>query len=56
MQRSNNEAIKTHIQPSKPKRKITKIVKTQREHMGNQVSIYFPKDGHSATNTELNII
>ena len=54
MERSGNGAIRTLSQPSKPKREITKItVKTQREHMVNRVSSYFPKGGHSATQTEL---
>ena len=60
MQRSGTEAIRTQLQPSKPKREITntvlKIVKIQREHMVNRVSSYFPKGGRSATETELNII
>ena len=29
------------------------IVEKQREHMGNRVSSYFLKGGHSATQTEL---
>ena len=55
----------TQIQPSKPnpalktktgnKLKI-QIVKVQREHMVNRVSSYFPKGGHSVTQTELKII
>ena len=55
MQRSRIEAITTQTQPSKPKREITniQIVKIQREHMVNRVSSYFPKGGHSATETEL---
>ena len=32
---------------------ILQIVKIQREHMVNRVSSYFPKGGHSATETEL---
>ena len=32
------------------------IVKIQREHMDNRVRSYFPKGGHSATETELKII
>ena len=50
MQRSGTEAIRTKIQPSKPNREITK---KYREHMVNRVSRYFPKGGHSATQTEL---
>ena len=38
MQRSGTEAIRTQIQPSKPKRGI--IGKIQREHMVNRVSSY----------------
>ena len=58
IQRSRIEAIKTQSQPSKPKREITniEIVKTQREHMVNRVSSYFPKGGRSATETELKLI
>ena len=52
MQRSGTEAIRYQIQPSKPKREI-QIVKIQREHMVNRVISYFPKGGHSATETEL---
>ena len=55
MQQSGTEAITTQIQLSKPKREITNITKNQntREHMVNRVSSYFPKGGHSATETEL---
>ena len=55
MQRSGTEAIRTQIQPSKPKREITNITNSQkqREHMVNRVSSYFPKGGHSATETDL---
>ena len=58
MQRSGTEAIRTQIQPSKPKRKIINItiVKIQREQMVNRVGSYFQKGGHSATETELKII
>ena len=58
MQRSGTEVIRTQIQPSKPKREITyiTIVKIQSGHMVNRVSSYFPKGGHSATETELKII
>ena len=45
IQRSGTEAIKTQIQPSKPKREITNILncKIQREHIVNRVSSYIPK-------------
>ena len=58
MQKSGNEAIRNQIQHSKPKREITEIqiVKIQREHMTNRASSYFPKGGHSATQTKLKII
>ena len=50
MQRSETEAIRTQIQPSKPKLEITNITNSQiqKEHMVNRVSSYFPKGGHSA--------
>ena len=38
MQRSGIESIRTQLQPSKPKRKITNITNSQREHMVNRVS------------------
>ena len=43
------------IPPSKSKREITKITNTQntKRHMVNRVGSSFPKDGHSATQTEL---
>ena len=56
MQRSGTKAIRTQIQPSKPKREITNITNSQkynREHMVNRMSSYFPQGGHSATETEL---
>ena len=58
MQRSGTKAIRTQIQPSKPKRKIINIINSQieRDHVVNRVSSYFPKGGHSATETELKII
>ena len=60
MQRSGTEAIRTKIQTSKPKWEIAyiKIVKIQRDHnlKVNRMSSYFPKGGHSATETELKII
>ena len=58
MQRPGTEAIRTQIQPSIPKREITKIkiVKIQREHMVNRMSSSFPKDGYPATQTELKMI
>ena len=54
-QRSGTEAIRTQIQPSKPKREIINITynKIQREHMVNRVGSYIPKGSHSATETEL---
>ena len=54
MQRSGTEAIRTQIQPFKPKREINNITYSQntREHMVNRVSSCFPKGGHSATETE----
>ena len=56
MQRSGTEAVRTQIQPSKPKRVITNITNSQntKRHMVYRVSSYFPKDGHSATQTEIN--
>ena len=51
MQRSGNEAIRITIQSSKREKLKLQIVKTQREHMVNRVSSYFPKGGHSATQT-----
>ena len=59
MERSGSEAIRPQIQPSKPKREITDITKKskyKKEQMVNQVSSYFLKGGHSATETELKII
>ena len=57
MQRSGTEAIRTKLQPSKPKREITNITNSQntKRTYGNRVSSYFPKGGHSATETELKI-
>ena len=44
MQRLGNEAIRTKIQPSKPKRELKlQIVKIQREHKVKQVSSSFQK-------------
>ena len=58
MQRSGDEAIRNQIQSSNPKREIPKNTNSQiqSEHMVNRVSSYFPKRGHSATQTELEII
>ena len=57
VQRPGSEATRTQVQPSKPKREITKIqIVIQREHMVNRMSSYFPKGGHSATPTEIKII
>ena len=50
MQRSGTEAIRTKIQPSKPKWEITYITNTQ--NMVNRVSSYFPKGGHTAAENE----
>ena len=56
MLRSGTEAItKSSTQNQNGRRKKLQIVKIQREHMVNQGSSYFPKDGHSATQTEQNI-
>ena len=54
MQRLGSEAIRTQIEPSKPKREMIKIINSivQREHMDNRVSSYFPKGGHIATQIE----
>ena len=54
-QRSGTEAIRTQIQPLKPKREITKLTNSQK-HMVNLLSSYFPKGGHSATESEPKII
>ena len=46
MQRLGTEAIRTQLQPSKPKREITIITNSQntkRTYMVNRVSSYFPK-------------
>ena len=53
MQRPGTGAIRTQIKPLKPKQEITKIqiVKIQREYLVNRVRSYFPKGGHSATQT-----
>ena len=55
MQRSGTEAIRTQIQPSKPKREITKITNNQntKRIYGQPSEQYFPKGGNSATQTEL---
>ena len=55
MQKSGTEAIRTKIQPSKPKRATTNITnshKTKRTY-GQLSEQLFPKGGHSATETEL---
>ena len=54
MQRSGTEAIRTQLQLSKPKPEIANITNSQ--NMVNRVSSFFPKGGHSATETELRII
>ena len=51
MQRLGIEAIRTEVQPSKPKWEITNITNSQ---YGQSRSSYFPKGGHSATETEVN--
>ena len=58
MQRSGTEAIRTQIQPSKSKREINNSTDSQntKGNMVNRVSSYFPKGGHSATETDLKII
>ena len=58
IQRSGTEAIRTQIQPSKPKMEITKITnsKNTNEHMVNRVSSYFQKGDDSASQTELKAI
>ena len=58
MQRSRTDAIRAQLQHSKPKREITNITNSQntkRTYMVNRVSSFFPKGGHSATETELKI-
>ena len=55
MERPGTEAIKTQIQPSKPKWEIPKITNSQntkRTIFFNRVGSYFPKGGHSATQPE----
>ena len=54
MHRPETEAIKTHIQPLKPKRKITKITnsKNTKRKYGQPCEQLLPKGGHSATQTE----
>ena len=58
MQRTGTEASRIQIQPSNQKREklLLQIIKIQKEQMVNRVSNYFPKGGHSATQTELKII
>ena len=53
MHKSGTEAIRTQLQPSKPKRKMTNITNS---HYTKRVSSYFPKGSHSAIETELKII
>ena len=45
-------AIRRQIPPSKPKSQTDKI---QWKQMANRVGSYFPKGGHSATQTELKV-
>ena len=47
---------KSSPQNQNGKQLILQIIKIQREHMVNRVSRYFPKGGHSATETELKVI
>ena len=57
MQRPGNEAIRTQIHPSKPKREIIKITNSQNtKRTYGQPRSYFPKTGHSATQPKLKII
>ena len=58
MQRSGTEAIRPKSSPQNQNKKQLKLVKVkiQREHLVNRASSYFPKGGHSATQTELKII
>ena len=53
MQRSGTEAIRTQLQPSKPKREIINITNSQNTKMVNRLGSHFPKVGHSATETEI---
>ena len=46
-----NPALKTKMGNNK----ISQIDKIRREQMANRVGSYFPKDGHSATQTELKL-
>ena len=58
MQRSGTEAIRTQIQPSKPKREIIDITNSQntKRTYGQPSEQLFPKSGHSATDIKLKII
>ena len=55
MQISGNETIRTQLQPSNATREITKITNSQNKKRtyGQPSEQYFPKGGHSATQTEL---
>ena len=55
MQRSGNEAYRTQIQPSKPKREITKIINSQntKRTYGQPCEQLFSKDTSLETQTEL---
>ena len=58
MQRSGTEENWTRIiQHPQPKREITYMTNIQntKKTYVNRVSIYFPKEGHSATETELKL-
>ena len=58
MQRPGTETPEPKSSPQNKNGKILKlqIVKILREHMVNRVSSYFPKGGHSATQTKLKIM
>ena len=58
MQRSGTEAIRTQIQPSKPKREITNITNSEniKRAYGQPSEQPFPKRWPLSTQTELKII
>ena len=53
MQRPGTEAIRNHIQPSKPKREIIKYSKYKGNIWSLSQQLFFQKDIHSANQTEL---
>ena len=57
IQRSGTEAIRTQIQPSKPKREITKIKNSQntKRTYGQRSEQLLSKSGHSATQNRTKI-